>query len=746
MIQERTFRCTGIRTLGIHCAVLAFLLLGCRFARPQTPAANAGGERGSHGPATVVLDGTSTILLSPDAPGPLEKAAADLATDIQTVTGKRPRTVHRRGDAGAVAIVVGEQSKLPETLRPPALTAPESFSISVRTARGSGEGASTDIVLAGADVRGTIYAVYQFSQEYLGIDPLYYWTDNLPRHRNSIELSASLARRFPAPVFRYRGFFINDEDLLTGWAPGEAQDKSGISLEVWDRIYETILRLKGNMVAPGTWIFPDDPQVKLAAKRGLIVTQHHAIPLGLNVARWPRDVPYNYTTNPELLERAWKNAVRAYLPEQEVVWSVGLRGLSDVTYASMDPSVRDNNQALGQLISKAIADQMGIVRSLRPDAKFVTNLWQEGARLVQQGDLKIPAEVSTVWADDGYGYLQDHGQVVAGQGAYDHVAMMNGRANQLTEMVPIERSFLELGRYIKAGATEYYLVNTSDIRPVTMSIRAVMDTVWKGLPSGSPPADQFYQQWSAEEFGQATAPRLAELYQEYFQAPARFLDPVREYGDQFYHTEARRILLTYMTDASLYAIPGQSPKWQVPRVLDSAAGIGPNRQSAKQWLADAVSREVQQCGDAQPRWDAVWKHALAIESVIPVARKPFYRAQVLAMIAINRESNRTLLLLSKAIQDAQNGRKADAHAEVDQALGALDEIQRAEAAAEYGKWKNWYRGDWLTGVYRTRELVEVFRKFLDDPLIHIAPPIVWDGWEAYYHIMHYEGDRSADVK
>jgi hypothetical protein len=59
------------------------------------------------------------------------------------------------------------------------------------------------------------------------------------------------------------------------------------------------------------------------------------------------------------------------------------------------------------LVSKAIADQMQIVRSVHPDAKFITNLWQEGARLVQQGDLKIPADVSTVWADDGYGYIQD---------------------------------------------------------------------------------------------------------------------------------------------------------------------------------------------------------------------------------------------------------------------------------------------------------------------------------------------------
>ena len=109
--------------------------------------------------------------------------------------------------------------------------------------------------------------------------------------------------------------------------------------------------------------------------------------------------------------------MNSYLPNQEVLWEVGLRGLSDVNYASPGPNQRDQDKALGQLISKAIADQISIVRSVRPDAKFVTNLWQEGARLVQQGDLKIPSEVATVWADDGYGYLQDQGEVTAGQGA-----------------------------------------------------------------------------------------------------------------------------------------------------------------------------------------------------------------------------------------------------------------------------------------------------------------------------------------
>jgi hypothetical protein len=723
-------------------AGLTAAFAGAQSARPHSH----GHDKVATQRGTIVIDGTVTILVSPAAAGPVQLAAQDLTDDVEAVFGTRPKLVRRPEDTARTAIVIAVPPNLPSGLLVSGLAPPESFSISAQTVQWNTNHATDVILLAGADMRGTIYAIYQFAEEYLGVDPLGYWTDNLPVHRASIRVPAFLNETFPAPVFTYRGFFVNDEDLLTGWAPGEAKDKTGISLDIWNKIYETILRLKGNMVAPGTWIFPDEPQVQLAAKRGLIIAQHHAIPLGLNVARWPKDVPYNYSEHPEILERAWKNAVHSYSPGQEVLWTVGLRGLSDVTYAAMDPAVRDNNTALGALIGKAIADQMQIVRSVRSDAKFVTNLWQEGARLVQQGALKIPPEVSIVWADDGYGYLQDHGAVSAGQGMYDHVAMMNGRANQLTEMVPVERSFSEIGRYMKAGATRYSLVNTSDIRPVSMSIRAVMNAVWKGVPSGDDKAGEFYRGWSTEEFGRQSAAKLIKLYQDYFRAPAHLGDPVHEYGDQLYHTEARRMLLIYMIDSPLYALPSQAPKWEPARILDGALLVGPHPLTGREWLDQTASREVQQCGEAEQRWDAVWKEALAIQPQILPTRRNFYREQVLAMIAINRESNRILLLVSRGIQAAEDGDRAQAHKDIDEALSSFDRIQRAEDQAEYGKWKNWYRGDWLTGIYRTRELVGVFSKFLDDPETHLAPPVLWDGWEAYYHIMHYEGDRSVDVQ
>ena len=71
------------------------------------------------------------------------------------------------------------------------------------------------VCLTGADMRGTIYAIYEFSQTVLGVDPMYLWTDKEPAKRASITLPADFAHTYPSPVFKYRGFFTNDEDLLT---------------------------------------------------------------------------------------------------------------------------------------------------------------------------------------------------------------------------------------------------------------------------------------------------------------------------------------------------------------------------------------------------------------------------------------------------------------------------------------------------------------------------------------------------
>jgi hypothetical protein len=729
---------------AIVSALSTLALLGIAQAN-AAPAASGAGQ--------IVVTSNVTLLESPHEPLPIRLATQDLQNDFARVFGARPRIVTRRQDAAAVTILIGEEAEIPPDMLPGGAAAaaaraaakPESFSISVH--RTDWNPAARAVVLTGPDVRGTLYAIYQFSQDYLGVDPMYYWTDQQPKRRSRITLPSSLARLFPPPLFKYRGFFINDEDLLTGWAPGEKTDHSGISLAVMNKIYETILRLKGNMVVPGTWIFPNDPQVGLAGRRGLILTQHHAMPLGVNVARWPANVPYNYSTHPQILERAWKDAVAAYDPHQEILWSLGLRGLSDTSYASMDPSVVGNDKRLGMLISKAIATEMKIVRASHPDAQFVTDFWQEGARLVHDGYLEIPPGVIRVWADTGYGIPQDGGDLAPGEGVYYHVAMLNGRANHLTEMVPVSRIYSQLGRYIKAGATSYLLLNTSNTRQVAMTAKAVMDVAWGGVPAGG--AASYYKRWAAQEFGAAAADAVGKVYQDYFNAfshiPAGEPGAGDEYGDQLYHQEAQGLLLATMVSPPYYYVPSQSPTWTPVPILGLASSKPFFLHMGPEWVKSTASREISICGAAQARWDAVWREALAAEPRVAPARRQYYEAEMLTMIAINRDSNRILYLVSTAVDDFRAGNTAAALAAARQTLPAFDDIQRLESAAEYGKWRNWYRGEWIDGIRRTRALVETFIRYLHDPLTTLPPTVIYGGWEGYYHIMHYEGNRTVDV-
>ena len=725
-----TVRTAAMRTAAVAASLACFT--AALHAHAQNQAQNHAQDRN---PATIVLDSHAQILVDAAQPEPVRRAARDLAADMQAVFGSAPAVVTEARQPGGVLVVLGDELQPASVAPADHDAAEEAFSITGGSASLGGPRPTSVIRLAGSGVRGTLFAIYQFSQQYLGVDPMYYFTDHAPAKRASLSLPAALHQRYAAPVFRYRGFFLNDEDLLTGWAPGEAQDHTGISLAVWDRIFETILRLKGNMVVAGTWPFPDDPQDRLVAARGLLLNQHHATPLGVNFSRWPRDVPYNLTSSPQYIENAWKNAVAAYPANQQILWELGLRGLSDQPYAELDPSVRGDQKAEGRVISKAIAEQIGIVQARYPQAVFITDLWMEGAKLRRSGDLVIPPNVITVWPDTGYGDMQDEGQVRKGDGAYMHVAMYNERANQLSELTPVERIFSSLGRFQTAGATSFLLVNTSDLRPVTMGASAVLDFGWQGSAIGS--ASDFYKSWSQEEFGPGAAEAVAGVYRAYFAAPARE-SPARPYGDNYYHTVARDLLRTAMLQWPTYQLPNQAPFWKQPGLT--------NQPYDPAHAVKVATREAAACGAAKPRWDAVWQQAEAAQALVAPDRREFYQAGVLTMIQINRQSNEALLALSQAVLAFSAGNHAAALDHTHQALAALDTLKDAEHRAEYGKWQGWYRGDWLTGVDGTRRLAEDFASYLQHPDTSAVPPIEWAAWEAYYHIQHYEGTRTVDVR
>ena len=283
--------------------------------------------------------------LSPaDSRKPVQRALEDVKSDWYKVFGHRPVVLQEppKSWKGPV-IYLGLKGAWREALlgKEPFAGA-ESFVL--RSARD--EAGRPALVATGADMRGSIYAAYALSEEILGVDPWYFWVDNEPAARQQIEVPEGLDKRFGPPTFKYRGWFINDEDLLGGFAPDPLRENV-FSLDMYNRIYETLLRLRGNMIAPGTFTFPDERCQELAQRRGLVLNMHHILVVGLNTYRWPKDVPYSYSKHPEIMERYWQKCIDAF-KGREVVWTVGYRGKDDYPFWMNEPDLKTPAEARGR--------------------------------------------------------------------------------------------------------------------------------------------------------------------------------------------------------------------------------------------------------------------------------------------------------------------------------------------------------------------------------------------------------------
>ena len=669
--------------------------------------------------AQVSVSAGTTIFIDAREPAALQRAAADLAADFERVFGRVTTVSHDSPNAGASVIRIALDGSLPAGVERPAGW--ERLHIRV---------VDHAVVLTGSDVRGAIYAIYQFSQQFLGVDPLYWWTDHPPQRRAAVAIPANFSLT-DGPEFHYRGWFINDEDLLTGWTPGKV-DGTGIALRTWDHIFEALLRLKGDLVIPGTFIFPDEPQIRAAAERGLIIGQHHVTTLGLNTYRWPKDRPMSLTTHPKLMESAWTRAVSEYPGNAEILWSVGFRGNNDHPFWEDDPNAPTSSEGRAGLIRAAIDRQISIVRRQYPEAEFFLNAWAETSTFIHEGVLRVPDGVTLIWPDNGHGILQDRNMLAAGQGEYYHSAMFDGLSNHYSEKVPLERIQRELGRAAAAGANRLLLVNTANLRPVVMTVRAELELGWKSGDWRDPESEAsraYLLRWCREEFGARAAPSVADFYRAYFEAPARYVSAEdAAAGDNYYLTAARFVLLAALVDQPDFP----SWKWLLQREVPSVEA-----------LANAL---LKSSAAADPRWQRAARLAKEAEPLVRKDRLNFYHASVRTQVALHRHFNRMLLNLAQmalASTTAEKLRRVGA---------AIEEGEQAAAAlnaADYGKWKGFYsKGDWLLDTPGCLALARAYRDRLQGRAVP-AEAYASQDWQprfqaAYEKITAYEGSRTVE--
>ena len=66
----------------------------------------------------AVVDASTVLLVPSDEPEPIQRAAQDLASDMEKVFGKKPRIVQSPEAGAPLTILIGQQSVQVSQLRP----------------------------------------------------------------------------------------------------------------------------------------------------------------------------------------------------------------------------------------------------------------------------------------------------------------------------------------------------------------------------------------------------------------------------------------------------------------------------------------------------------------------------------------------------------------------------------------------------------------------------------------------------
>ena len=396
-------------------------------------------------------------------------------------------------------------------------------------------GVDEALVIAGSDMRGTIYGVYELSEQ-IGVSPWYDWMDvPVVKHQNlAIERGTYTAGE---PAVRYRGLFLNDEaPCLTTWVKNTFGTEYG-GHEFYARVFELILRLRGNYMWPAMWgwsFYADDPlNSPTASDMGVIMGTSHHEPMARNHQEWARHRKeygeWNYVTNQKVIDEFFRDGVRRSKDNEDII-TIGMRGDGDTAMGAKeghDNEFVPNDDETIKLLEKIIKNQRNIItkETGRP-AKERQQLWalyKEVQRYYDKG-LKVPDDVIILFSDDNWGDIRrlpspEELKHKGGFGMYYHVDYVGApRNSKWLNVTPIQHIWDQLTLTYQYGVDKLWVLNVGDLKPMEYPITFFMDFAWNPKRYDADNLLEHPRKFCAQQFGESQADeaaRILNLYSQY---------------------------------------------------------------------------------------------------------------------------------------------------------------------------------------------------------------------------------------
>jgi hypothetical protein len=405
-------------------------------------------------------------------------AAANLAADFEAVTGTKSLTSNPSSLTSILIGTVGVNKQIDQWVKQGVL-----LELKGKTEKYIIKTIGSQLVIAGSDKRGTVYGIYELSRQ-IGVSPWYYWAD-VPVDKHTSLYIKDGEYTDGEPAVRYRGLFLNDEaPCLTTWVKNTFGTEYG-GHKFYEKVFELILRLKGNYLWPAMWgwaFYADDPEnLKTADAMGVMMGTSHHEPMARNHQEYARDRKgwgaWNYATNKQNLDRFFREGIERMNGTDDIV-TIGMRG--------------DGDEAMGngtdtKLLENIINNQRRIIKEVTgKSADKTAQIWALYKEVQDYYDagLRVPDDVTILLCDDNWGNVRrlptaEEQKRKGGWGLYYHVDYVGApRNSKWINVTPIQNMWEQLQLAYYGGIQKLWILNVGDLKPMEYPIQLFMDMAW----------------------------------------------------------------------------------------------------------------------------------------------------------------------------------------------------------------------------------------------------------------------------
>jgi hypothetical protein len=455
----------------------------------------------------------ATICVDPNDHELVRQSAILLQSDLEKVTGVKPAISSTI--TGKTAIIIGSADK---SSLISSLAAKKTINLTPLNKQWEAytwKSNNNQLIIAGSDRRGTAFGVFELSRQ-IGVSPWTWWADVPVKTKKELYFKKNQTHT-DKPSVKYRGIFINDEaPALSGWSK---EKFGGFNHLFYEKVFELILRLKGNYLWPAMWgnaFYDDDAEnIKMADKYGIVIGTSHHEPLMRAHDEWRRHGTgkWNYDSNKVKLQEFWRGGMQRATNEKIV--SVGMRGDGD------EPMSRETAT---DLLERIVKDQREIIADVTgKPAEHTPQLWALYKEVQDYYDkgMRVPDDVTLLLCDDNWGNLRKLPKPTdkkrkGGYGIYYHFDYVGGPRNyKWLNTNPLPRVWEQMHLAWKHDVKDIWIVNVGDIKPMELPISFFLDYAWNPDKIGPTDIQKYTDNWAAAQFGQKYSKEIGDILAKY---------------------------------------------------------------------------------------------------------------------------------------------------------------------------------------------------------------------------------------